>query len=873
MIDFTVFFIRGEGMGIQQKNITLIFRCIQPETLYRSIFLKNTQDISARRIESTVFHSVAHQQYPSYSFEEIDNIFHLLENEMQHPDDPNTNLTSAFYPLVKMGRRVLRRKSDTFCYEFSQALAWRNVYQDLGQDLFTTAFLAYEDLYWRRTPRNEFLWEAILKSNNSRIHSIVNEGIAENHCHLGGTTQNFPITWACIMNYPKSIEKVVQNFNRNLQAIQNRGALDNVWSWEKRLYYAAYIRYILFSFLEGFSQNPGSKANMFVDQFFYKSSVPRKISALRNLCGARVKLVNGSSFVLDYALRAQDCKNGMLENHYRLLSGERSFLYRCFQACFSGVFDEKTQSLFYIYLLIKENFRAEIVQVNRQPGFYNFKEYQDRKDMVYENYPGYQAEALRLSINAHQTSQKMVSYEARIGPKLHPKQMLKQLREIDRFVCFAENTRLTPNHFYVYHFIKFPDKYSEGSSPAPAKPRNIRVRKAIALQAKAMYHAFLSYPMFCRRVYGIDAANLEIGCRPEIFAQVFRYLNSLSFYRRANEFSGKVISPELHITYHAGEDFLDIVDGLRAVDEAAKLLGMQRGCRIGHALAVGIDAEVHYKYKQGRVVLPKQDFLDNIVWMLYRSQELGVQIDSGLEASLRTLAEQLLFEIYGNISNANGGCSTFSVSLYEYYCSMQLRGDAPELYRNASFSYTPDFSPTVFRSFARDPRKELVSYRANSKIYRLVQAYHFDSFARKSGAVVAEYKVDNVYISAVRSLQNRLLHELKNLGIMIECNPTSNYLIGTFRRYDRHPITRFNNAGLLTRDGEPLLSEQISVSINTDDLGVFDTSLENEYAMMASALEKAISKDGKQKYDSDSVYRYLDNVRRMGIEQSFKSGQ
>jgi hypothetical protein len=31
---------------------------------------------------------------------------------------------------------------------------------------------------------------------------------------------------------------------------------------------------------------------------------------------------------------------------------------------------------------------------------------------------------------------------------------------------------------------------------------------------------------------------------------------------------------------------------------------------------------------------------------------------------------------------------------------------------------------------------------------------------------------------------------------------------------------------------------QLSVSINTDDLGIFDTSLENEFALMAAALEK-----------------------------------
>ena len=35
------------------------------------------------------------------------------------------------------------------------------------------------------------------------------------------------------------------------------------------------------------------------------------------------------------------------------------------------------------------------------------------------------------------------------------------------------------------------------------------------------------------------------------------------------------------------------------------------------------------------------------------------------------------------------------------------------------------------------------------------------------------------------------------------------------------------------------------VSINTDDQGVFDIKLENEYALIARALEKQVDKNGK----------------------------
>ena len=63
---------------------------------------------------------------------------------------------------------------------------------------------------------------------------------------------------------------------------------------------------------------------------------------------------------------------------------------------------------------------------------------------------------------------------------------------------------------------------------------------------------------------------------------------------------------------------------------------------------------------------------------------------------------------------------------------------------------------------------------------------------------------------------------------------------------------------------------QLSVSINTDDQGVFDTLLENEYALMALALKKKKDKDNNKIYDIEDIYEWIDYVRKMGIEQSFK---
>lgn len=106
-------------------------------------------------------------------------------------------------------------------------------------------------------------------------------------------------------------------------------------------------------------------------------------------------------------------------------------------------------------------------------------------------------------------------------------------------------------------------------------------------------------------------------------------------------------------------------------------------------------------------------------------------------------------------------------------------------------------------------------------------------------------------------------------GIGIETNPSSNCMIGTFREYAKHPILNFYNKSIEGNAERVQECAQLTVSINTDDQGVFSTSLENEYAMMAFAMEKAKDKNGNYLYQRSGIYKWLDDIRVMGNEQSF----
>ena len=96
-------------------------------------------------------------------------------------------------------------------------------------------------------------------------------------------------------------------------------------------------------------------------------------------------------------------------------------------------------------------------------------------------------------------------------------------------------------------------------------------------------------------------------------------------------------------------------------------------------------------------------------------------------------------------------------------------------------------------------------------------------------------------------------------------------LISNFRRYYKHPILSFYNRGLPVTQEEEDACPQLSVSINTDDKGVFYTDLENEYALLARSLEECMDDQEQLRFRKNDIYTWLDNIRVMGLEQGFAS--
>ena len=118
-------------------------------------------------------------------------------------------------------------------------------------------------------------------------------------------------------------------------------------------------------------------------------------------------------------------------------------------------------------------------------------------------------------------------------------------------------------------------------------------------------------------------------------------------------------------------------------------------------------------------------------------------------------------------------------------------------------------------------------------------------------------------LDAIIFIQTAMRKKVQNMGIAIECNPTSNFKIGEIERYDEHPICLFYDYRKDKR------YSHISSSINTDDKGIFSTSIEREYALIYAAFKRKISLQRSLLCKEFDIVKWLDEIREHSNQQCF----
>lgn len=822
-----------------RSAIEILFRKQDPEALFGE---HNVLRNRVAGVDKDFFTETYLSSHPPYTGNQTDLLYTLLNEEWMK----GIGKTSVFQVLLAFGKQVLRVKEGMPVCRFEHYLRWHELTSVVGEDILTCSFLASDDNR-TKTVRKSFAWNTVLESDNIHLEALFRRGLTELHCHLNGSSINFDLNWLAIMNEPEFQKR--EWFNKA------SGCQTNLYELSLL---AAYIRMYLFVKTNGYVCGAGfeNAYNKLMRDRNRLTMIPMYIGNLQGeiACQGAYHARRFEGGMIDYALPATLSMYDEKRQETQLLVGERKLMYKCFRCVLNG--DGAVPGLefaFYLYLVIKAHVRDLIIQNNRVKGFANFKRFDKNKDLFVEHSKNKTLQRLipELALSSYNDDSRISYCEYRIAPKQTASAMRAKLNDLSKM--YDKNKTV----HCVFHFIKKPDqeKYFEDAVTNSYYCRNFYSRRDYGIQSRALE---ILLRRSDDRIVGIDAANSEFGCRPEVFAEVYRRLQHLE-RDTSMEAVKEMKWQDLGITYHVGEDYYDIVDGLRAIEEAILFLNLTDGARLGHAVALGIGAKEYYAARKNTIIISKQDLLDNCVWLLAKMDEYAINDVAGVRHKLMLNVQRLLNEIY----------SDFVMADYRiYYQAWLLRGDEPSMYMNASKDtkmpvdlleepyYLNHFDNLI--DVARAQRYARVLYRQ----------YHYDAGVKHRGHKPEEWRLPEGLICVIDKIQEQMRNDVAQRKIAIEVNPTSNLKICNIDTYDTHPVAKFRNYGLSVMD-EYNDCPQISVSINTDDKGIFATSMEKEYTLIALALEKQKTVDGNQKFQPNNILNWLENLRQEAEIQRF----
>lgn len=855
---------------------------------------------------------------------------YICDQAETHLHDSLRGFIHVFDLLTELLYLLLTEENGVVCCRYQELLPWRRLTRSLGEEFPVTTMYALYDMDRGHSGRTRFSWGYTISHNNKQLNNMVRRGIAEHHYHIWGSTPYFQVSWISLMNhltessYVKHFEKLHQE---NVRCVSSRQVIDQLIfpiqgkdtrtapnPWAVLQLQAALIRLYLCTRLTGKPCLRLSKYDAPLqcgDVYKLLSDPDQLLMETVNLQAAISARAEGDGACADYALRLFQGHIRSGEETYESFAGERWFMYQMLTDIYhTAAFQRLTPSehnLFYAYLLLRGELRFQLVQSNDLIGFDNFDRIQNHKwdfigDATSEQW------VTRLAIREPLVAKPYLKeLEIRLSPAQTAEQNQRLIAGLEKATLgdglsadqAGEFAELRSRFYYVFHFIKAEDtalrevhwtSISQRSFVENIMEcRHYRLRIHLRKQMWGIVEFRNRFPLLAARVWGIDACAQEIGCRPEVFGTVYRLLGQ--HVSAGNEKGVEYSLPALGKTYHVGEDFLDLIDGLRAINEAVCFLNLDCGDRLGHGVALGTDVEKWYASKNYRVTLPVQDLLDNLAWFYHALQHYHIPESDLLRQELRNEFNYWFSIVYQNHidetamhrimlraeqeyaddeKKRNYHVHTCSFDIDTYYMAWTLRGDCPDLYKKGYYSISEPPLDDWDRCSSNQlfPAKFDTRYIAECSL--LNYYYHFDPIIKAEGNRRVSTTISKAYVRGAKAVQVALRNEIAMRGISIEVNPSSNVLISTFRKYEEHPILAFYNKGLPLSQQEKDSCPQLHVSINTDDKGVFYTDLENEYALLARSLEQIQDEKENQRFKKNDIYAWLDDIRVMGLEQGFQ---
>lgn len=347
-------------------------------------------------------------------------------------------------------------------------------------------------------------------------------------------------------------------------------------------------------------------------------------------------------------------------------------------------------------------------------------------------------------------------------------------------------------------------------------------------EASSIVGLFKRHPEALLLLRGVDVASTELSMPTwptvPLIARV-REASAVCAERLA------ALRPEWHVppmrvTYHVGEDYRRLVEGLRRIHELIEFGVLRNGDRIGHGVALGDAPERWAGVK--RVLQPAEERLDDLLWELDRYGRGHLPPDVGRVEYVRFSARELTEKIYGADVDVDA-CAT----------ARRRRHD-----------------PRTLEALGFPARMESPMFQdgVDAVLFR----YLTDPGVFERGRRPVEVDTTDSELAMLRASQDWLRRLVAKMEITVESNPSSNLLIGSFLSIDEHPAFRLQPLRC-SSDAE---GATVLLSVNVDDPVTFASRLADEYGHLYFALLRS-------GVPSQDALAWLDRVRENGWRSRF----
>ncbi len=379
------------------------------------------------------------------------------------------------------------------------------------------------------------------------------------------------------------------------------------------------------------------------------------------------------------------------------------------------------------------------------------------------------------------------------------------LKQIEELHTKSNHLGILPMQLIlVCHFIK---KEWTAKERQHAPYRHHAQVKSLHTSGLTLLSVLKRQPLLSQWINGIDAADNELKARPEFFAPIYRMCTQFGL---------------THKTIHAGEDFSHLLCGIAYMHDALLFLDLRDGDRIGHGTAMGIDPDLWIQRMPQQVLVKRGDWFLALLamWQLVQKHpDRLYAVLHKIERDIQALSIELFHE---------------SLSPFECEQAMNLRGlSLPELHK---FMKDPEkySRMTLFNECIYAEIQKIQEHHRNNPS-ALARCWKWQSDRDLWTASEAFISVDSKYLSPQEYvlLQQILMREVNQRGVVIETLPSSNVRISHYRGFEQHHALRWMSTPKKSKENDP----KVLLALGSDDPGIFANDLLSDFYHLFIALK------------------------------------